>query len=450
MGTSTHLRAIEPALEPLRKAAGDLGASAWLVGGYVRDRLLGRPHPDIDVVVEDDRALDLARRFAQLTGSPEPIVFERFGTAQVRWEDRLVEFASARAESYAPDSRKPDVRPAGLDDDLLRRDFTVNTLLMDLEGRIEDRLGSARADLGARLLRTPLDPAKTFDDDPLRMLRAIRFAAQLGFKLDRAMVPAMRRMKERLRPPVVSVERVGDELRKMLLTERPSIAIDLLNDSELLEVVLPEVAACWAVRQGGWHTHDVYGHTVLTVDHTPPELTTRLAALLHDIGKPATAAPDGSFHGHDVVGAQMAEDVLRRLRFSHDEAARVAHLVKLHLRPVYYESEWTDGAVRRLARDAGPELWRLLDLARADIAASAYPHPEKLDELERRLRTVLSEQPTRLELPVTGQDIMRERGLEPGPEVGRIKDRLQELVTEGLLEPTREAVLAYLRANPEL
>jgi poly(A) polymerase len=321
---------------------------------------------------------------------------------------------------------------------------------MDLDGRIEDRLGSARADLGARTLRTPRDPRETFSDDPLRMLRAIRFAAQLDFRLDSSLPPAMRVLKARLRPPVVSAERVADELRKMLTSPRPGLAVDLMNDCELLEVVLPEVAACWAVKQGGWHTHDVYGHTVLTLENSPPELTTRLAALLHDIGKPATASPDGSFHQHEVVGAQMAEEVLRRLRFSHAEAARVAHVVKLHLRPVYYQSDWSEGAVRRLARDAGSDLWTLMDLARADMAASAYPDRSKLDELEERLQAVLQEQPNRLQAAISGVDIMRELNLAPGPRIGRIRGRLQELVTDGELEPSRESVVAYLRAHPEL
>jgi tRNA nucleotidyltransferase/poly(A) polymerase len=450
VGTSEHLNSIEPALAPLQQAAGAAGARAWLVGGYVRDRLLGRDHPDLDVVVEDGKGLEVAERFAQVTGSPAPVVFERFGTAQVRWGDRLVEFASARAESYAPDSRKPEVRAATLEEDLVRRDFTVNTLLMDMRGRIEDRLGSGRADLGARILRTPRDPVETFSDDPLRMLRAIRFAAQLNFKLDPALVPAMRLLKNRLRPPVLSVERTADELRKMLLSPSPGAALTLMRDAGLLEVVLPEVAACQGVRQGGWHTHDVYGHTVESVEKAPAEVTVRLAALFHDVGKPVTATADGAFHGHDAAGARMTEEALRRLRFSNAEAARVAKLVKLHLRPVFYQSDWTDRAVRQLAQDAGRELWTLMALARADIAASAYPHPEKLDELEGRLRGVLEERPTRLRLPITGDDIMRELELEPGREVGRVKKRLLELVTAGEVEPTREAVIGYLRANPRL
>ena len=437
-------------LRLLRQAASELRVKAWIVGGYVRDKLLGRGPTDPDVVVEGDQALELATRFAELAGAPPPVTFERFGTAQVTVPGRLVEFVSARAESYAADSRKPDVRPATLEEDLRRRDFTINTLLMDLEGQVHDRLGTGLADLEARLLRTPTEPRQTFSDDPLRMLRAVRFAGQLGFHLDPLILPAMREMKDRLVSPVVSAERVADELRKTLLSDRPDEALDLLDQGGLLEVVLPEVAACKGVKQGGYHTHDVFGHTLLAVRHTPPDLVARLAALFHDVGKPVTAAPDGSFTGHDLVGGDLAEAALQRLRFPQRTIDRVALLVRLHLRPVFYRSEWSDGAVRRLARDAGDQLDRLMVLARADLAASAYPHGEKLDELQARLDAVLSEQPSRLAAPVDGRDIMQVRGLPPGPEVGRIKSRLHELVLDGVVEPTREAVVAYLKTHPEL
>ena len=418
---------------------------AWAVGGFVRDHLLGREHPDLDIVVEDGDALRLAERFAELAGTRKPVVFPRFGTAQVTWGERLVEFAAARAESYAPDSRKPDVRPATLEADLERRDFTVNTLLMDLQGKVHDPLGKGLADLEARLLRTPRDPVQTFEDDPLRMLRAIRFAAQLGFRLAPDLLPAMRRLKDRLRPPVLSVERTADELRKMLVSERPALALELMQEGDLLDAVLPELAATRGIEQRGWHHADVYGHTLEALAKSPPRLTERLAVLFHDVGKPATAAGDGSFHGHDLKGAELAAEALRRLRFSNAEAERVSSLVRLHMRPVFYESGWSEAAVRRLARDAGDLLWPLLAVARADIAASDYPEPQKLDELEGRLRAALAEKPSRLQVPVSGEDVMRELELPPGPEVGRIKSEVEELVLEGKLEPDRRAILDYLR-----
>jgi poly(A) polymerase len=439
----------EHLLRLLKQAADELGVRAWIVGGYVRDKLLGRPHPNPDVVVEDGDALKLAERFAGLAHAEPPVTFERYGTAQVSLSGHLVEFVTARAESYAPESRKPDVRPATLDEDLRRRDFTINTLLMDLDGKIHDPLGG-RKDLEARILRTPTDPLRTFSDDPLRMLRAIRFASQLGFELAPELLPAMRQMKSRLAPPVISVERSADELRQMLASERPRLALELLDAGGLLDVILPELAACKGVKQTGYHTHDVYGHTLLTVERVPADLIVRLAALFHDVGKPTTATADGAFTGHEVVGAAMARSALERLRFSQKEIEAVVLLVRLHLRPVYYSSEWSDGAVRRLARDAGDQLDRLMALARADIAASAYPEPEKLDELQARIEAALHERPSRLAPVVTGEDVMRVRGIGPGPDVGRIKQRLQELVIDGEIAPTREAVLDFLASHPDL
>jgi poly(A) polymerase len=436
-------------LRLLKQAAADLGAAAWVVGGYVRDKLLERPHPNPDVVVERGDALKVAVRFAELAGAEPPVTFERFGTAQVTLPGHLVEFVNARAESYEADSRKPDVRPASLDEDLRRRDFTINTLLMDLDGGIHDPLGG-RKDLEAGILRTPTDPLRTFADDPLRMLRAVRFAAELGFEPAPDLIPAMRQMKGRLAPPVVSAERIADEVRRMLISPRPRLAIELLDAGELLEVVLPDVAACKGVPQTGYHTHDVFGHTLLTVERVPSDLVLRLAALFHDVGKPSTATGDGAFTGHENVGAELARSALERLRFSQKEIETIVKLVRLHLRPVYYSSEWSDGAVRRLARDAGPVLDRLMALARADIAASAYPEPEKLDHLQARIEAALSERPSRLAPLVTGEDVMRVRGISPGPEVGRIKKRLEELVIDGEVAPTREAVLDHLASNPGL
>ena len=433
----------------LKRAAAGLGVTAYIVGGYVRDKLLGRPHANPDVVVEDGDALELARRFAELAGAPPPVTFERFGTAQVTLTGRLVEFVTARTESYAPDSRKPDVRRATLDEDLLRRDFTINTLLIDLEGHIHDRLGG-RKDLEAKVLRTPTDPNQTFTDDPLRMLRGIRFAADLGFDLAPELVPAMRKLRSRVAPPVISVERVSDELRKMLASPRPKRALELLDDAGLLEVVLPEIAACKGVAQSGWHTHDVFGHTLLAVEATPPDLLLRVAALFHDVGKPSTAKGDGTFLGHEEVGATIARQALERLRFSQKEIDVVTGLIRLHLRPVFYSSEWTDGAVRRLARDAGPLLDRLMALARADIAASAYPDREKLDDLQHRLDEVSREEPSRLAPLISGEEIMRIRAIGPGPEVGRIKQKLEGLVLDGDLAPEPDAVTNYLSEHPDL
>ena len=444
MGSAPPLT--DPAFPLLRRAAGDAGARAWVVGGYVRDHLLGRPQPDLDVVVEGGLGLEVATAFAAAAGAPPPVTFPAFGTAQVKWGpgDRIVEFASARSESYPSDSRKPEVRPATLEEDVRRRDFTVNALLMDLDGRVVDVLGRGLRDLEARVLRTPLDPDATFADDPLRMLRAARFAAQLGFDVDPLAAAAIERMRERARPPVLSVERVHDELVKLLVAPEPGRGLRLLDGTRLLDVVLPEVAACRGVEQGGYHTFDVLGHTIRAVELSPPESLRRTAALMHDVGKPATATPDGAFHGHERVGAEIASTAMRRLRFSNLDVERVARLVRLHLRPVFYEPTWTDAAVRRLARDAGDLLDALLDLARADVAASAYPDAAKVEELAARLAAVRAESPTRLRPPVDGEDVMAVLGIGPGPQVGKVLERVADLVLDGTLEPDRDAVLGYM------
>src|SRR5207249_399634 len=230
----------------------------------------------------------------------------------------------------------------------------------------------------------------------------------------------------------------------------PGRALGLLDEAELLEVILPEIAAGKGVAQSGYHTHDVFGHTLLTVEGTPPDLLLRVAALFHDAGKPTTAKGEGTFLGHEDVGADIARAALERLRFSAKEIDVVTRLVRLHLRPVFYKSEWTDGAVRRLARDAGPLLERLMLLARADIAASAYPEPEKLDELQARLDSVRAEHPSRLAPLISGEQIMRVRGIGPGREVGRIKQKLEELVIDGEIPPESEALIDYLSDHPDL
>src|SRR5437660_10345920 len=449
MGTDQPVIQENELLGLLKRAASDLHVKAWIVGGYVRDKLLGRPHLNPDVVVEDGDAIELAKRFAQLAGAQPPVTFERFGTAQVALSGRLVQFVTARAESYAPNSRKPEVRRATLEEDLRRRDFTINTLLMDFDGNIQDMLG-ARPDLQAKVLRTPADPMLTFTDDPLRMLRAVRFAAELGFTPAPDLVPAMRRLGSRLAPPVVSIERTADELRRMLASERPKLALELRDETGLPEATLPEIAACKGVLQTGYHTHDVFGHTLLTVAGTPPDLLLRVAALFHDAGKPETAKGDGTFIGHEEVGAEIARNALERVRFAQKEIDVVVGLIRLHLRPVFYKSEWSDGAVRRLARDAGPLLDRLMLLARADIAASAYPEPEKLDELQTRLESVQAELPSRIASVISGEEIMRVRGIGPGPEVGRIKQKLEELVIDGEIPPHTRAVIDYLSGHPDL
>jgi poly(A) polymerase len=430
----------------LRQAADELSLRACMVGGCVRDELLGRSCHDVDVVVEGptDGALRLAVRFAELASAPPPALFPRFGTAHVVVSADEFEFVSARAESYSPDSRKPDVRPATLAEDVRRRDFTVNALLMRFDGEVVD-LTSGLRDLEARVLRTPVDPYQTFNDDPLRMLRAVRFAAQLDFELAPGLLEAMRAMRERARPPQLSAERVRDELVKMLLSPAPRRALELLDAAGLLEVVLPELAACKGVEQNEHHLYPVYEHTLAVVTGLPADLTLRLAALFHDVGKPATADGAGHFYGHQDVSADMARAAMRRLRFSDRQADDVVKLVALHMHPMRYRSDWGNGAVRRLVAAAGPLLESLMVLARADAGASAHPDREQHDELERRLAAVQVEEPERLApLPVDGHDVMRECDLPPGPRVGKMLKQLREYVLDGRVPADREVLLTLL------
>jgi poly(A) polymerase len=447
---------IEDVLEAIGGAAADLGVEAYLVGGFVRDRLLGGPpSKDIDLVTVDSDPLSLLAAVAGRFGWHPPERFERFGTAQIRGPGFIVEGVRARAERYDPESRNPSVRPGTLAEDILRRDFTVNALCQTLDGRVIDITGKGLADLHAGLLRTPLDPAETFAEDPLRMYRAARFVAQLGFALASGTIEAMRAQAQRT--AILSVERVSDELRRLLVSPHPSAGIEVLRESGLLAQVLPELLAALGIEQGGFHTHDVYGHSIGAVDAAPRDLVTRTAALLHDIGKPAThvITPDGrhTFYDHASVGADMARIILTRWRFSNEEIAAVSRLVRLHLRPIQYKREtFSDAAVRRLISDAGDLRGRLLDLARADTTASSYPTLAEIDELEERMAELdAGGVVSAMRDPLTGDDLMAITGRGPGPWVGAAKAAIRDAVLEGMIPPgDAGAARAWLDAHAEV
>ena len=452
----------QPSMEPLfaaiREEAARLRARALVVGGYVRDRLLGgeraRHIQEVDILVEGGAGLQLATATAARMGAHPPVIFERFGTAHARIGDIDVEFVSTRAERYDPQSRKPDVRPATLEEDVMRRDFTVNTLMMDWDGTVLDLTGRGLRDLAERRIVTPLDPRATFDEDPLRMLRAVRFATVLRFELDPAVTSAIREATSRLGPPVVSMERIHDELRKLLLAADVERGLQLLDETGLLVRILPQLEPGKGVEQGGWHSHDVFGHGLLAAQLAPPDLVTRLAALLHDVGKPATRdVKDGkiTFIGHPEVGATMAQDALKRLRFSSDEIDAVAKLVRLHMRPIQYDPEgWEDKAVRRLVRDAGPELPALLALARADMQASHYPNMEKIDHLEERIRRLDAARINAITSPLTGEEVMARYRRPPGPWIKRVKSALEDAIIDGVLPADKEVAWRYLEEHPDL
>ena len=446
--------ALDDVLDIVRDAAGAAGAEVYLVGGFVRDRLLGNAGKDIDFVQVGGDGIPLLAAVASQLGWAPPQQFERFGTGQIRGDGFVLEVVRARAERYDPYSRKPEVRPGTLEEDVWRRDFTVNTLCQTFDGRVLDLTHRGIADLRAGVLRTPLDPSETFSEDPLRMFRGARFVAQLGFAPAPGVVEAMREQAPRI--SVVSIERISEELRRLLMSPHVRAGFDVLAESGLLERVLPEVAAMRGVEQGGFHLYDVYEHTLRAVELTPQDLTTRVATLLHDVGKPPThaLAADGrhTFHDHPQVGAAMARDILTRLRFSNDDIATVSELVRLHLRPIQYQPEqFGDSAVRKLIRDAGDQRARMLDIARADTNASSFPTTAVIDELEDRMaRLDAGGEVSHMRDLLDGDELVAMAGRPPGPWVGQLKRRLQQAVIDGELQPgDADGARAWLRAHPE-
>lgn len=412
---------------------------AYLVGGFVRDQILGlEPSGDLDVVTTGDALECVSILVAKGVASSEPVVYPRFGTAMLRLAGTTVEFVSARSESYSPLSRKPVVERAGLMEDAQRRDFTVNTLMRRIDdGGLLDPLGSGLSDLEARVLRTPLEPGRTFFDDPLRMLRAVRFRGQLGFGYAQGLTEAIRENAARLQ--VVSAERIRDEFSKMLLLDS---AADCLRDvmaTGLADQFLPELRPMVGCGQSGAHHLDVWEHTLLALDHARGgDLTLKLSVLFHDVAKPATRSvePNGRvrFLGHEVVGATITEAALSRLRYAGDQVAAVALLVRNHMRLTSMD-ELTAAAARRIVRDLDDHLETWLRLIEADVSA-LRPGERKLDlgPVRRRLEDVSRVTPASvLVSPLSGEDVMDVTGLTAGPEIGRIKRALNEAVLDGSL-----------------
>jgi poly(A) polymerase len=435
------------------------GRRSLVVGGYVRDRLLGgereRHLREVDILVEGQGAIELANAVSGALKVHPPVVFERFGTAHLDLDsEHALEFVSSRVERYDPASRKPDVSPGTLTDDVMRRDFTVNTLLMEWDGTVLDLTGRGLDDLKARRIVTPLEPQTTFDEDPLRMLRAVRFATTLQFTLDAAVEAAIRDQSSRLQPPTVSMERIRDEFSKLLLSEHVDAGLELLDATRLLPRILPQLEAGKGMQQGGWHSHDVFGHGLLAASLAPAELITRLAALLHDVGKPAVhELREGkpTFIGHQDVGATMAGPALRQLRYPGEVIDAVTKLIRLHMRPIQYDAQgWEDKAVRRLVRDTGDQLDQLLALARADMRASHYPDVKKIDDLEARIRRLDAGAIAAIRSPLTGEELMARTGRPAGPWIKRVKSALEDAIVDGTLPADPDAAWRYLEAHPEL
>lgn len=415
----------------------------YLVGGVIRDKVMGRhPADDIDIVYEGD-ALELAE-FLYAHGSADyrPVTYPRFGTAMVMIDGKTIEFVSARRESYASESRKPDVESASLYDDIFRRDFTINTLIENLHSEeMHDLTELGIADITAGIIRTPRDPDITFYDDPLRMLRAIRFSVRYRFVIEEQTYNAIIQNTHRL--DIISRERIRDEFVKILLINKPSYGLKMLKESGLLKHFAPELLDMVGVNQPDGHIWDVWDHTLHVLDALPASanLTLRLAALFHDIGKPSTKTHNSHdkihFFGHDEVGSSLARNLLERLRFPRVEITRVAKLVVMHMRIGEYKSDWKESAVRRLMHDAGRDTSELLALAIADRKGSG-PNAsiDDLIELEHRMEHVLMNIPVyELESPLDGDEIMQLTGVSPGPDIRKIKQYLLDEIIEGRLLP---------------
>ena len=409
----------------------EAGEELYLVGGSVRDAILGRDLEDFDFATS-------ARppKIKQILEPWADTIFtlgEKFGTISAIKQDHTIEITTFRDEVYTEDSRKPRVSFSDdITSDLSRRDFTVNAIALSLPEMVAVDPFGGLADIAGARLRTPATPEISFGDDPLRMLRLFRFQASLGFAPDEAALAAVGEMAGRL--SVISAERIRDELSKLLLTPAPGHALESVVTSGLADHFLPELPAL-AMEQDPHHHHkDVLAHTFAVVDKTQPDLVLRLAALLHDVGKPDTRAfgPGGvSFHHHEVVGARMARARLRALRYPKEIVNDVGQLVFLHLRPHTLKMGWTDSAVRRYVRDAGPLLDRLNELVRCDVTTANKKREQtiqnRIDTLEERIAELSAqEEISKLRAPVNGNDVMQYLGIEPGPQVGDIMTMLLE------------------------
>ena len=443
----------------ISKAAAELGFPTYVVGGYVRDRLLARPSKDLDIVCVGS-GIELAKKVGNsLHPRSRVTVYKRFGTAALKHRDLEIEFVGARKESYRSDSRKPTVETGSLSDDQNRRDFTINALAISLNdydyGTIIDPFNGLE-DLEAKRIITPLEPHKTFSDDPLRMMRGVRFASQLGFQIERNTLIGIRDNAERLK--IISWERIATELNKILLSPKPSVGLKLMSDTKLLDYVLPELAALRGVEARNGRKHkDNFLHTIQVVDQLAERssnLWLRWAALLHDIGKARTkrweAKAGWTFHAHDAVGANMVPRIFRRLRLPNERLKYVQKLVALHQRPIALtQEEISDSALRRILFEAGDDIDDLMTLCESDITSK---NPQKVARY-RENYLALRERMTELEAkdslrnwqpPVTGEMIMATFGLEPSKQVGLIKTAVREAILDGEIPNEVEAARALM------
>ncbi len=449
-----------PILHLIGEEADKLGIECYVIGGWVRDLFLHRPSTDIDIVVVGS-GIRLAEAVADRLGKGAHLnVFHTYGTAQVKKNDIELEFVGARRESYRHDSRNPIVEDGTLEEDQNRRDFTINAMAVCLN---KDRYGELLdpfdgiADLNECTIRTPLNPDITFSDDPLRMMRAIRFATQLGFYLDGETFDAIRRNRERIR--IITKERIVDEWNKIMLSRRPSVGWILLDKTGLLEIIFPELFALKGIdtKEGKGHK-DVFLHTLQVVDNLSMKsdnLWLRWAALLHDIGKPRSKAWDNAagwtFHNHNYIGARMIPRIFKSLKMpQNDKMDYIVKMVNLHMRPInLIESTVTDSAVRRLLFEAGDDIDDLMLLCDADITSRNAEKVERFHrnyELVRQKMTELEERDRirNFQPPVRGEEIMETLHLPPCKEIGELKNAIKDAILDGIIPNEYEAAKAFM------
>lgn len=451
-----HLQ--NPIFEKLSKLAEETNNEIYVIGGFVRDIFLNRPSKDIDILI-----IGNGIKFAEAAGKmlhTKVSVFKNFGTAMLHKDDLEIEFVGARKESYRSESRKPIVENGTLDDDQRRRDFTINAMALGLNvsnfGQLLDPFDGI-TDLENKLIRTPLDPVDTFSDDPLRMLRAIRFATQLNFTIDNEAIEAIKKNSERIK--IVSPERITDELNKIILAPIPSIGFKYLFDSGLLKHVFPQMVDLYGVEfiDGRGHKDNFY-HTLQVLDNiaqTTDDLWLRWSAILHDIAKPATKRFEPghgwTFHGHEDKGARMVPKIFAQLRLPlNDKMKMVQKLVQLHLRPIVLAQDIvTDSAVRRLLFEAGNDIDGLMLLSNADVTTKneykIKKYRRNFEMVQQKLKDVEeSDQLRNWQPPLTGDDIMLAFNLMAGKEVGLIKNQIREAILEGEIKNSREEAIKYM------
>ncbi len=448
-----------PLFSLLGAVADELGLKAFVIGGFVRDYFLNKTCKDVDIVVEG-HGIDLAKAFAKKIGIHDVVVYENFRTAMVQYEDFVVEFVGARKESYRSNSRKPIVEEGTLEDDQIRRDFTINALSISINkaswGEVIDPFDGL-VDLENGFIRTPTDPNITFSDDPLRMMRGIRFASQLGFRIEEKTWKGISDNKDRIK--IVSQERITDEVNKIVLSPKPSVGFKMLFSSGLLEIIFPEMHRLQGVDYVNGRGHkDNFYHTLQVLDNLCEEsddLWLRWAAILHDIAKPPTKRYDEkvgwTFHGHEDRGARMVPKLFARMKLPLDGKMKfVQEMVKLHLRPIaLVDDEVTDSALRRLIVDAGDYLDELLTLCRADITTrdegKQVRYRQNFIKVEKKIKDVEERDQLRnWQPPVTGEMIMEHFHIPPSRMVGNIKNAIREAILDGDIPNEKEAAFQLM------